>query len=238
MTRRLAWVAIGIALIAAAPRAQQADDPIGPLRKVRNNLFVIAGQGGNTAVFVTPTEVVLVDTKLPGSGPAILERLAGASDVPVATIINTHAHIDHVGSNDFFPSSVEIVAQENTRKALERMPEIARDPAAVPDTTFRDRLTIGSGRDRIDLYYFGPAHTDGDAVVVFPGARAMHAGDLFGADTLVDPALGGSVTALRVTLRRIVDTIHDVDTVIPGHGAVTTWRAFVEYARRIERGDR
>lgn len=225
---------IGILVAVIAARAQEPDE-IGALQKVRNNLFVIPGQGGNTAVFVTRTGVVLVDTKNPGTGQAILDRVAAVSDEPVSMIINTHTHSDHVGSNEFFAPSVEVVTQENTRTNMEKMPEVRDKPQAMPDRTFRDRLTIGTGQDRIELYYFGPAHTNGDALVVFPAVRAMHAGDLFASRNppIIDTANGGSAAAYADTLDKAVAGIHDVDTVIPGHSAVTTWAEFAAYARYV-----
>jgi glyoxylase-like metal-dependent hydrolase (beta-lactamase superfamily II) len=48
-----------------------------------------------------------------------------------------------------------------------------------PKRTFKDKLTLFSGTDQIDLYHFGRGHTNGDTFVVFPAARAMHAGDMF-----------------------------------------------------------
>jgi cyclase len=234
-TRVLSAIAVaGILAAVIGARAQDADE-LGALQKVRNNLFVIPGQGGNTAVFVTRTGVVLVDTKNPGNGQAILDRVTAVSDEPVSMIINTHTHGDHVGSNEFFASSVEVVTQENTRANMQKMPEVRDKPQAMPDRTFRDRLTIGTGQDRIDLYYFGPAHTNGDAFVVFPGVRAMHAGDVFAAKgpPLVDTANGGSSAAYADTLDKAVAGIHDVDTVIPGHSAVTTWAEFAAYARYV-----
>ena len=53
--------AVGIA-------AQQQDKPL-TIEKVRENLFMIRGGGGNTAAFITTKGVVLVDTKDPGMGP-------------------------------------------------------------------------------------------------------------------------------------------------------------------------
>ena len=49
----------------------------------------------------------------------------------------------------------------------------------MPKRTFKDKMTIGKGADQIDLYYFGRGHTNGDAWVVFPALRVMHAGDIF-----------------------------------------------------------
>ena len=55
-----------------------------------------------------------------------------------------------------------------------------RIPArALPKRTFKDKMTIGSGADQINLYYFGPAHTGGDAFVEFAALRVMHVGDTF-----------------------------------------------------------
>src|SRR5258706_8983793 len=39
-------------------------------------------------------------------------------------------------------------------------------------------LSLGSGKDAIDLYYFGAGHTNGDAFVVFPALRVLHTGDM------------------------------------------------------------
>ena len=75
---------------------------------------MVTGGGGNTAVFVTANGVVLVDTKLANWGQAILDQVKTVTDKPVTHIINTHTHGDHIGSNEFFPASVEIVAHENT----------------------------------------------------------------------------------------------------------------------------
>jgi hypothetical protein len=49
--------------------------------------------------------------------------------------------------------------------------------------------------DAIDLYYFGAAHTNGDAFVVFRSVRVMHAGDAFSDYGEFMKSLVGSVTA-------------------------------------------
>ena len=103
----------------------------------------------------------------------------------------------------------------------------------MPDKTFTDRMTLGSGDDRIELYYFGAGHTDGDAFIVFPARRAMAAGDVFAwkMAPLIDPMAGGSVLALPGTLEKAVKGIPNVDTVIEGHGDVNTWEGFRDYVR-------
>jgi len=233
--RRLlpAIVVMGLAVAGAAAQQRPRIPPTGTIKKVLDNLYVIPGAGGNTTVFVTQAGVVLVDTKLPNNGEPILNQVRTVTDKPVTTIVNTHSHPDHIGSNDYFPASVEVVTQENTRKWMAANPRVASNPVVMPDKTFTDRMTLGSGSDRIDLYYFGAGHTDGDAFVVFPALRAMAVGDMFAwkMAPLIDPAAGGSVRALPVSLEKAVAGIPNVDTVIEGHGDVNTWAGFRDYVQ-------
>src|SRR5688572_1222126 len=236
--------------LAIAAWARQAP-PAGPtpaslkattIQKVKDNLYVITGSGlanmdafsgGNTAVFVTDKGVILVDTKLPGWGQPILDHIKTVTDKPVTTIINTHTHDDHVGSNDFFGASVETIVHENTRTNMTRMDAFKGTNAKfVPKRTYKDTLTLGSGRDQVDLHYFGAGHTNGDTFVVFPALRVMHTGDMFAWKALpyIDTSNGGSVVAHAETLGRVVSTIKNVDTVITGHTPVLTWNDFREYA--------
>ncbi|HEY6361619.1 MAG TPA: MBL fold metallo-hydrolase [Vicinamibacterales bacterium] len=140
-------VATGLAVAAAAQFP-----PLGDAQKVKDNLYVIPGEGGNTAVFVTASGVVLVDTKLAKNGQAILGKVKAVTPRPVTMIINTHTHGDHMGSNSEFPASVEIIAHEHTRANMAKMPELKATPSAMPDRTFEDKLTLGSGADQVDLY--------------------------------------------------------------------------------------
>ena len=198
-----AIVAVGFAVTAVAAQQQRPRiPPTGTIKNVRDNLYVIPGAGGNTTVFVTQAGIVLVDTKLANNGAAILGQVRTVSGRAVSMIINTHSHPDHIGSNDYFGATVEKVTHENTKKWMAANERIASNPAVMPTKTFSDRMTLGSGKDQIDLYYFGSGHTDGDAFVVFPAIRAMAAGDIFAwkMAPLIDPMAGGSVVALPDTL--------------------------------------
>jgi glyoxylase-like metal-dependent hydrolase (beta-lactamase superfamily II) len=231
--------------------ARQAAPPPGPtavsskattIEKVKDNLYVITGSsivnaeafsGGNTAVFVTDRGVILVDTKLPGWGKEILDRIKTVTDKPIITIINTHTHGDHTGSNEFFGASVETIVHENTRANMARMDAFKGEKAKfVPKRTYKDKLSLGSGKDQVDLHYFGVGHTNGDTFVVFPALRVMHTGDMFAWKALpyIDTGNGGSVVAHAETLGRVVSTTKDIDTVITGHTPVLTWNELREYA--------
>jgi glyoxylase-like metal-dependent hydrolase (beta-lactamase superfamily II) len=206
---------------------------------VAMNLYRVTGQGGNTAVFVRNDGVLLVDTKLANNGEQIMKQVRSVTDKPVTMLINTHVHGDHNGSNDYFTAArpnVQVVTHENTRKWVTANPKANR--ATIPTTTFDNVASLGSGRDRIDLYWFGAGHTDGDAFVVFPALRAMCIGDLMAWNMapLIDPQTKGSVIALPDTLEKALKGIRNVDLVIEGHGNVNTWagfRAYTEFNRAL-----
>ena len=194
---------------------------LGKIEKVADNLYFIFGAGGNTAVYIAEKGVVLVDTKNPDNGQGILDQVKSVTDKPITHIINTHTHGDHNGSNVFFPASVEIVSQENTAANMQKMAAFqeALNRHGLPDRTFKDKMTVLSGKDAIDLYYFGPAHTNGDAFVVFRNARVVHAGDAFAnkGQPLIDRNNGGSGIAYPETIAKAAKGIGKVDIVINGH---------------------
>jgi cyclase len=224
----LAGGGAGIALSQQPAQPQEIE-----VDKVKENLFVLRNGGGNTAVFITEKGVVLVDTKNPGWGPRILDKVKSLTEKPVTMIINTHTHGDHVGSNEAFSPTVEFVAHENTKANMEKMPAFAGDKQAfLPKQTYKDRLSLLGGNDRVELYYFGRGHTNGDTFIVFPFHRTVHTGDLFAARAtpLIDMNNGGSGVEYPQTLTKAVAGIKDVETVIPGHSPVTDWKTFQEFA--------
>ena len=230
--------------------------PQGPrvveVEKLKDYLYVLRGGGGNTAVFIMADGVVVVDTKNPGWGKPILDKIKELTDKPVTLIINTHTHGDHVSGNVEFPPTVDIVTHENTRANMERMASPpgmgpAQPPAqtifqanngkGLPTRTFTHVMSIGgTGDDRIDLYYFGRGHTNGDALVVFPAWQTMHAGDLFPGKTLplIDSNNGGSGVEYPETLAKLHGGVKNVTSIITGHSTVMTWddlREFAEFNR-------
>jgi len=212
------------------------------IEKVKDNLYVITGSGaedtsafsgGNVAVFITDGGVTIVDAKLPGFGPTIVDRVKSVTSKPITRIINTHTHSDHTGSNEFFGASIENIVQENTKANMAKMDEFKGDKAQfLPKKTYKETMTIGSGKDEIDLFYFGRAHTNGDTFVVFPALRTMHVGDTFAWKALpyVDAGNGGSVIEGPKTLAKALATVKNVDTIINGHIPTSTFNDLKEYA--------
>ncbi len=233
--------------------------------KLRDNLFVIRGSdpqafvGGNTAVFIQANGVTLVDSKVPGWGQPLIEKVKELTGKPITTLINTHTHFDHTGGNPDFPATVEVVTHENTARYMKEnnpvsgltidVPDVFKNSGGrgLPKRTFKDRLTLGSGNDRVELHYFGRAHTGGDAFIVFPVARALHTGDAFPNKgvPIMDANNGGSGVDYADTIAKAA-ALSNIDTVITGHANTTLTmadvkeysdfnRAFVEHVRAAKK---
>ena len=249
LTILVAVVAAGVLSIAASAYQQPAQGlppaarAATQIEKVKDNLYMITGadptdrnsfSGGNTGVFITNNGVVVVDTKLAGWGQVILDKIKTVTNKPVTTIINTHTHGDHTGSNEAFGGTIEIIAQENTKANMEKMDAFKGEKARfLPKKTFKDKMSIGSGKDRIDLYYFGRGHTNGDAWVVYTALRVMQTGDMFAwkdAPTL-DRNNGGSGLEYAQTVGKVLATVKDVDTLIVGHSPLRKPAELQEYQR-------
>jgi cyclase len=234
------------AISAGVAASQQAGEKpkLVEVDKLRDNLFVLRGGGGNTAVFVTSSGVVVVDTKNPGWGQPILDKIKELTPKPVTHIINTHTHGDHVSGNVEFPATVEVIAHENTAALMKEMKgATGMQPATtniftenkgrgLPKRTFKDTLTIGKGADQIDLHYFGRGHTSGDAWVLFPALRVVHAGDIFSGKNLplLDANNGGSGVEIGDTLAKAASALKNVDTIITGHSTQMTLADLREYS--------
>jgi cyclase len=231
----------------AAFQQPQANAPkVVEVEKLRDNLFMLKGGGGNTAIFVRSDGITVVDTKNPGWGQPILDKIKELSNKPVTTIINTHTHGDHVSGNVEFPTTVEVIVQENTKANMQEMrgaTGIAQNGPptnifkvnngkGMPTKTFKDKLTVGKGADEVDLFYFGRGHTNGDAWVVFPALRLVHAGDIFAGKTipLLDANNGGSGVQIGDSLAKAAKSLKNIDTIITGHSTTMTMADLSEYA--------
>jgi glyoxylase-like metal-dependent hydrolase (beta-lactamase superfamily II) len=240
---------MAVGAVQQAPAGAQAPRVV-EVEKLKDNFFVLRGGGGNSGVFITANGVVVVDTKNPGWGQPLLDKIKTLTDKPITTIINTHTHGDHVSGNVEFPTTVDIVVHENTKKNMEEMrpvtginpppggppPNIfkANNGKGMAKRTFKDTMTIGSGNERIELRYFGRGHTDGDAWVFFPALRILHAGDIFSGKNLplLDANNGGSGVLIGDTLAKAADSAaKEIDTIITGHSTQMTVADLRDYAQ-------
>src|SRR6201991_3432613 len=93
--------------------------------KLRNNISVMEGSGGNIAVLNGRDGKVLIDACIGVSRPQLTKALADLGAEPITHLVNTHWHFDHADGNDWLHSAgAKIIAQENTRKRLSEIQRV------------------------------------------------------------------------------------------------------------------
>jgi len=205
------------------------------VNKVRDNLYEIEGDGGNVAALVTNEGVLLVDDKYEQDHDGIVNAVKSVTPQPIRYIITTHHHGDHSGGNGKFIASAQIISTANARANIVSHKQSNAPPNMVPaQLVFTDEMSVFIGGQEVRAHYYGRGHTNGDAVVYFPGLRVLHTGDLMaGASPLIDYPGGGSVVEWTRTLDGALAL--DFDTVIPGHGKVTDKAGLRTYRDNVEK---
>lgn len=239
MNKRLILLTIlGVALAGGAyVRAQFGDKPSKlDVVKLKDDLFVIHNEyvPGNTTVMVTNEGVIMVDDKFEIDHENILAELKKITNQPVKYVINTHHHGDHSGDNAKLQAmGAQVVTSWQARQNM-----VDGKQPGLSNITIDNRASLYLGGKRVDLFYFGRGHTNGDIVALFPAQRVLAAGDLFtiGDSTpqLVDYAGGGSAKQWPQTIGGVLSL--DFDQVVPGHGPVGTkadMRKFQETSTRL-----
>jgi cyclase len=252
--------ALGFALIFGLHRAwtvfTQNAKPPGQLRieRVKGDLYLISGEGGNVAAYVTAEGVILVDDMFDRNHNDILAQVKSVTAQPIRYVINTHQHDDHAGGDMKMLPIAEVIAHHNVRANLEDIKQPYYEdtpgtPIGLPRITFADEFSVHLGGKQVIAKYFGRGHTSGDAVIYFPDLKIIHTGDLFlggaagrrnnpvttrppGVNIYVDYAQGGSFFEWSKTLDGVLKL--DFDTIIPGHGPVSTRNDLVKFAADLK----
>ena len=216
-------------------------------QKVADGLFAFFGVGGNLAVSIGADGVLIVDDQFPQMMPKIKAKIAelGGGDIDFA--VNTHWHFDHADGNlALGPEGSWLVAQANSREMMTKANVInlvtvrygqqAYPEEAWPAITFEDAMRFHFNGEQVDLLHFGPAHTAGDAAVIFRGANAVHMGDVFNnaGYPFIDADNGGAVDGMIRFCQAVLAEIDENTTVIPGHGPVTDRQAFADYTDMLQ----
>lgn len=211
------------------------------IAKVKGDLYMVSGDGGNVAVYVTSEGVILVDDMFDRNHADILAQVKSVTDKPIRYVLNTHQHDDHAGGDLKMLPIAEVVAHRNVRANLADIKQPYYEdtpgtPIGLPRLTFTDEFAVHLGGKEVRAKYFGRGHTNGDAIIYFPELKVIHTGDLFlgrnaprggtaqtrpaGVNIYVDYAQGGSFLEWTGTLDGALKL--DFDSVIPGHGPVST----------------
>jgi glyoxylase-like metal-dependent hydrolase (beta-lactamase superfamily II) len=199
------------------------------VHKLRSNISVLEGSGGNIAVLTGPDGKVMVDAGIGVSRPQLMKALAELSPEPITTLINTHWHFDHTDGNTWLNSvGAKIIAQDNTRKHLSEVQRVEDwdynflppAPGGVPSETFANALDLKLNGLSLELRRYAPAHTDSDIAVNFAEANIVHVGDTFwnGVYPFIDYSTGGSIDGTIAACNATLDAATAETIIIAGHG--------------------
>lgn len=212
------------------------------VHKLRSNLSVLEGSGGNITVLTGRDGKVLVDSGI--SRPPVDAALADLSDDPVKHVIDSHWHFDHTDGNEWLHSiGAEITAHENTRKHLSvntrvddwnfTFPPVP--PGALPTKLITADETFHFNGTTVLLKRYGPSHTDSDISVEFEEANVISVADTFwnGEYPFVDYGTGGSLDGMIRAAEANVARANDKTIVIPGHGPIGNKSQLVEFREML-----
>lgn len=205
------------------------------ISKVRGNVYLLRGAGGNIGFSAGPDGIVLVDDQFAPLADRIKATLKAITDKPLRFVINTHYHFDHIDGNADFQKDAPVIAHDNVRKRLEsggtpgnfgsvrqELKPAARE--ALPILTFSQDVTIHLNGEDIHVLHYPSGHTDGDSMIYFPESNVVHMGDDFVTYgfPFIDLAGGGSVNGMIVAAEYVIANLPSDVKVIPGHGTIST----------------
>lgn len=253
MTARMLAIGLAAGLLFGGPclaqvTAEQLAAAEIRTQKIGDNLYVLFGLGGNILVSVGRDGTLAVDTEFPELVPRYLAAIREVGGGKIDIAINTHWHYDHADGNLVLgPTGTWIVAQANSRQMLTKdnvintvvrppFPQKAYPAAALPVATFTDKMQLNYNGEVIDLMHVAPAHTTGDAAVIFRNHNAVHLGDVFNNSgyPFIDTDNGGDLDGTIAFCEAVLKELKPSATVIPGHGEVATYDDLVAYIAMLK----
>jgi len=191
----------------------------------------LGGSGGNSTIYIGKAGVIVVDAKQTEAGAKdLLAEIAKITPKPVTTVFLTHSDGDHVNGLVAYPQGIKIVAHTNDKAELEKAlaaggrgaPPADRMPTQVIVKS-KEKMTIDGVK--LELYHWGPAHTNGDLIVYNPDAKVVSTGDIVVTNRADDnPNLhidkNGSAEGWIANVKGMIGL--NADTYVTGHGDIVT----------------
>jgi cyclase len=146
-----------------------------------DDIGIFTERGGTIAFHYSKDGITIIDAQFPDTAQHLIDELKKRNGQPFHLLINTHHHGDHTAGNIAFKDMVtRVLAHENSLINQQRVAVANKteDKQFYPTQTFGKVWEERAGKEKITLNYYGPGHTNGDAIIHFQHANIAHAGDL------------------------------------------------------------
>ena len=202
--------------------------------------------------------VLVVEANFPSGARAVLPRIKETTDKPIRFAFNTHHHGDHAYGNQLWADAgATIVANDGVLAEMKtaetgffggapgrwedtakKRPDVAESKLKPPTLLFPRELFFDDGKRRVELRWFGVAHTKGDGFVWLPKEKILFTGDAC-VNGPHNYLADGDVSEWIKTLEAVKRL--GAEKVCPGHGPIggpeiiaDQQSYFVELQRRIK----
>ena len=158
----------------------------------------IQGHGHcNNGWIVFEDYVLVIDANFPSGAQEIIPKIKAITDKPVRFAFDTHHHGDHAYGNQIWVeqgavpvANTGVIEEmkkyetgyyggkpgrwEDTAKARA---DVAASKLKPPSVLFPKEMIFDDGKHRVELHYFGVAHTHGDGFAWLPKEKILFTGD-------------------------------------------------------------
>ena len=191
-----------------------------------------AAGGPHSGFLVVGDYLLIIDSmQTPAMVQEFQSRIDQVTDKKPTFLINSHHHGDHISGNKFFSPPAEVIAHEYVREWMLEDTASKGTEWHMPSVTFNDRMTLHLDGEEVQLFYYGKAHTPGDALIYLPRQKLLYAVDV--AVTGMVPFMADGHAGSWINVLRCVEGL-EIDTLVPGHGYigskddVTSLREYLE----------
>jgi len=141
--------------------------------------------------------VLVLDANFPSGAQQIIPKIKALTNKPIRFAFDTHHHGDHAYGNQIWVDNGAVpVAHENVvaemrkyetgffggkpgrwEEAAKAREDVKTTQLKPPSLLYRDVMVFDDGTRRVELRYFGVAHTHGDGFAWLPKERILFTGD-------------------------------------------------------------
>jgi glyoxylase-like metal-dependent hydrolase (beta-lactamase superfamily II) len=192
------------------------DNPRG-LEQIKGNLYRHTTGPGlavhSGLVLVTKEGALVIDPAMTCTSTWLRDEIKRRFNIPVAYVVYTHAHADHILGSQVLQNGGAIVVAN--QRAIE--PIVGEKiPTAIPDRVFDTDMTINLGGETVKLHRVAPSHSDSMVMVQFPSYKALQCTDVCESKSMpyndfLDFYYDGWVETLDWVIKQDVEIIDVVD---------------------------